>query len=485
MKNKKWIILGVILVMYAALALTYCSKQGYWHDEMHTFTNIKGISAYNFKGSFLCEVDKGVNAYVYKEKLGKSSFIDGFYTAILHEGHPPIYYITLKIWAICFGYSELSLRGFSVFCGVLSFIVFFKILLLYCKNSYTRWLTVSLMIFNPFLFYYFSEARMYALAFLLSNVCFYFYLRYIKQEEHKNLNFILFCISSAALFYTHYYGIFFYITLLFWMYAKNGFSHNFLRYFIPFILFAPWIFMVHAQLAFREVHWTDGAVSLLRSIEGYGQGIIKLLISPMSASSGYEVILVNVLIIVPFIFLCIRRKWKKLLIFLSIIIVYFSQIYIFDHLLDHHTILVPRYYIFILIILYWIIAKSFSSIPKILSTVVVVFYCIVSLGVIEDIFFLRRAPKQMYREVASYIDLQFSPDKTLIIAEPKGPIIWGLSYYLTKNFIIIAAEDFDNTMALKPLYVNEDLGVYYKSRINKKHKKDLEHVPFVGMSIRN
>ena len=485
MKSKRWIILAVILVMYAAVALIYCSKQGYWHDEIHTLTTIKGISAYDSKGSFLYEVDNGVNAFTYKEKLSKSSFNDGFYTAILHEGHPPIYYFTLKIWAVCFGYSEFSLRGFSVFCGVLSFIVLFKILLLYVKNDYIRWQTVSIMISNPFLFYYFSEARMYAFAFLLSSVCLYFYLRHIKLEKHKRLTFILFCVSSTVLFYTHYYGVFFYITLLFWMYIKNGFSRYFLWYLIPFILFAPWTFMVYVQLAFHEVHWTDGAISFLRSIEGYGRGITNLLISPVSEPSGYETILVNVLIIVPFIFLCIKREWKKLLIFFSIITVYFSQIYIFDHLFDHHTILVPRYYIFTLIFLCLVFAESFSSIPKVLSTSIVVFYCIVSLGVIEDIFFLRRAPKQMYREVASHIDLEFSPDKTLIIAEPKGPIIWGLSYYLRKNFIIIAAQDFDNTKDLKPLYVNENLGISSERRINREFRKDLRHVPFVGVSIRH
>jgi hypothetical protein len=52
-----------------------------------------------------------------------------------------------------------------------------------------------------------------------------------------------------------------------------------------------------------------------------------------------------VILTILLVFLFIK-EWKFTLILLSAILIYGLQVYVFDQLIGHHTILVPRYYIF-------------------------------------------------------------------------------------------------------------------------------------------
>jgi uncharacterized membrane protein len=482
-RNSTRILVIIILVVYAVIALIHCNAQGFWHDEIHTLTFLKGISAYDFEGSTLFSVHQEFPIQFCKEKLHQDNFVSNFSIPLFHEGHPPFYFLSLKPWAMLFGYSELSLRSFSLFSGLLSTIVLYRISKENFIGKFVPLAVVLFVIFNPFLFYFFTEARMYAFAFLMAIIVFRYWLKYQKHQTFNSFDFIVFSISSTALLFTHYYGLFFICTLAFWDLITNGVSPKLLRYSVPILLFSPWLIVIIPQLGFHEVHWTDGAFSFFDSLEGFLNNITNLFFSPMSLAKPHEKVLTLFLIVSLIVFS--RRSWRRMVAFILGIFIYFLQLFFIDQVFDHHSIIVPRYYIFILILFFWAMAESIQNIPRVLGYALLASYCIVAGYSTQEIYSSKRAPKQMYRELAGYIETHHDAANTLIVVEPNGPIVWGLAYYLKEDFSIVIARGYNGkTNKKNTIYVDELLGVSYcEGRYNNEEQKKLRLVPFVGVSI--
>lgn len=112
--------------------------------------------------------------------------------------HPPLYYWIIKIWAILFGSTEMSLRMPSVIFGVLT--VYFVYLIAKNLSSKKLGLTSAVIIATSGLHIYYSqEARMYSLACLLVTMSVYFFI--------KN-KWSIFAICLLALGLTDYVSLF-------------------------------------------------------------------------------------------------------------------------------------------------------------------------------------------------------------------------------------------------------------------------------------
>ena len=61
-------------------------------------------------------------------------------------------------------------------------------------------------------------------------------------------------------------------------------------------------------------------------------------------------------------------------------------------------------------------------------------YLLISGYVIYKVYIIERSPKQMFREVAGYLDGKFDSKRRILIIEPEGPMIFGVAYYLQNNF---------------------------------------------------
>lgn len=475
--------LALILLLYAYVGVTHSSHQGFWHDEIYTLTFLKGFSVYDFEGSIWSEVDTTFDVQYCKNLLIEDHFVSNFSKQILHEGQPPFYFILLKIWSYCFGSTEVALRSFSLCCGILTFLVFFNLFRRQAKRKYTAWVVLLMLIINPFLFYFFTEARMYALALLLATLSFSFWIKYSEDKKIRSYHFLFFCLSSIGLMYTHYYGAFFLSSLAFYELIKNGFQKTIFNHAISILCFLPWGIVIKQQLKFHDVHWTDGIVSFGDSISGYFKGITHLLISPIANPSLSEQLIILALITLVFSIL-VADNWKFAALILIVIGGYGIQIYLFDQLVDHHTILVPRYYSFAIIFIYWAFFKAIDTSLKVLSLSVATIYCIISSIVLIQIYKLDRAPKQMFRELAGYVDLQIESDDKVLVFEPKGPVVIGVAYYLKKNFKITFAENPSIQLPTSAVYIDEMLGV--PNRENKYHTKQQENlnlIPFVGVFL--
>lgn len=477
------ISLAATLILYVLFGLSYSQKQGFWHDEIYTLTFLKGMSIYSFEGSIWSEKDSIYDVAHFKNLFAKDNFYDNFSTQIQHEGHPPLYFILLKFWSYIFGSSEVGLRSFSLFCGILAFLILFNLFKRKSKNNYSAWGVLVILISNPFLFYFNNEARMYALAFLLSILSFSYWLNYQNDKKIKSYSFFCFFLSSVALLYTHYYGLFFLSSLALLELFIYGFKRSIFNHGIALICFLPWSLMIKKQLIFHDVHWTDGIISFSQSTLGYFKGIIHLLISPMSEPLSHEWIILLVIFSIMILFLFLK-EWKFTLVLLSTIIFYGLQLYIFDQLEGHHSILVPRYYIFSLIFVFWGIHKMIDRANRLSSLLIPLTYSFLATNVLFQLYTLDRAPKQMLREVAGFVDNQIDSKSTILVFEPQGPLLIGVAYYLHNNFKLISAHKIHAKSISSAVYIDEMLGLpTLEHKYHYKEQKKLELIPFVGVFL--
>lgn len=105
----------------------------------------------------------------------KMNMVELFTKFLPGDFHPPLYYLTLKLWSGLFGYSEIALRLPSIIFGVLTIYMVYLIgKSLFNKNV---GLVASLFLATSGLHVYYSqEARMYSLATMLVALSIYFFL---------------------------------------------------------------------------------------------------------------------------------------------------------------------------------------------------------------------------------------------------------------------------------------------------------------------
>ena len=477
------ILLAVTLILYLIFGLSYSKKQGFWHDEMYTLSFLKGVSIYNFEGSIWSNQDTIYDVNHFKNLLAEDNFYSNFPIQILHEGHPPLYFVLLKPWSYVFGYSEVALRSFSLCCGLISLLVLFNLFRGKAKQNFTAWLVLIMLIFNPFLFYFFTEARMYALAFLLAVLSFRYWLVYQEDRKIKSFAFLFFCLSSIGLLYTHYYGLFFLSTLALVELLKFGFKRSLLNHGIAFLSLLPWVPAIRKQMSFHDVHWTDGIISFSDSMTGYFKGINHLLVSPIENPLPYETVMMMGILTILLMFLFIKER-KFTLILLSAILIYGLQVYVFDQLVGHHTILAPRYYMFSLIFIYWGFYILIDSSYKVVSYFVPLTYSILTGIVLFQIYQLDRAPKQMFREVAGFVDSHVDSKTRILVFEPEGALMVGVAYYLQNNFKLLSAHKTTVELESSAVFIDEMLGVEYcENKYHLKEQKKLEVIPFVAVNL--
>jgi 4-amino-4-deoxy-L-arabinose transferase-like glycosyltransferase len=116
----------------------------------------------------------------------------------LHDNHPPLYYLSLKLWSDLFGYSEAALRALSVLFGLGTIYLTYKI----GKSFGSRLGVIAavLMTTSQFHIYYSQEARMYMMAAFLGALAFYLFL---KEK------WAFFSLAITLLVFTDYVPIFF------------------------------------------------------------------------------------------------------------------------------------------------------------------------------------------------------------------------------------------------------------------------------------
>src|SRR5215217_2087790 len=142
------------------------------------------------------------------------------------DRNPPLYYLFLHYWMQLFGDSEFSVRLPSALFGVFSVAMLYKVgTLLF--NKWTGLISAFILAISAYQIYYSQEARAYSMMVLLALISFYFFLKLFEGKHYWIL--AGYVLSSTALMYTHYYGLFLvFAQALFVLgfYALRGHKHN-------------------------------------------------------------------------------------------------------------------------------------------------------------------------------------------------------------------------------------------------------------------
>ncbi len=170
--------------------------------------------------------------------IGRS--VSGVLQGTAHDVHPPLYYLILKLWAALFGHSIVTLRVFSVLCGMLSVFVALKLVRRLFGARAALW-TVPFVVLAPFLLRYNIEARMYALASLIGISATYVLVVAMERWRAKQPSrwlWIWYAVLVAAGVYTLYYTALIWIAHFLWCLLSTSKKDRNLKRLIR----APWLF---------------------------------------------------------------------------------------------------------------------------------------------------------------------------------------------------------------------------------------------------
>ena len=209
--NKQFVLIAIFAILLRIIAV----NQSLWLDEATTAKVIQQFS-----------VTEIVN------KFAPGDF------------HPPIYYLSMKLWGGIFGTSEVALRAPSIiFSMIAGWIVFLL---------GGVW-AAALFLFNPLVVYYSQEARMYMMATFLLTAAFYFF---------KNKKWPLFGLSLVLSFYTFYGSIFFAAAFFLYLLYQKKYRELFLSgsvFFLGVLAISPLLFkqLANSKIALATVaNWS-------------------------------------------------------------------------------------------------------------------------------------------------------------------------------------------------------------------------------------
>ena len=130
--------------------------------------------------------------------IASTPFNSGFWHEVLHQCHMPLYYLYLKF----FGDTELFLRLSSVLPNLFAIYIMYTIGKLHNKSMATCLGLITAC--TSFLVYYSQEVRFYSLLFLFSSLMLLFVIKYLKENNRKNL--FGYIISAILVLLTHTIG---------------------------------------------------------------------------------------------------------------------------------------------------------------------------------------------------------------------------------------------------------------------------------------
>ena len=423
------------------LRVGFLEAQGLWHDEFYTAGIVAGYDLYLFDGSDMRSEESARHAGFYQEKFRENKFLENWGRNIIHEGHPPTYYLASWAWTSLFSRSPLALRGFSALCSVLLLGVLVAAAIE--LNGRNGGLHMALLASaSPFLCYFAGEARSYSLALLLVAITVWITVRWVQRPDASWATFLGFGAFGALSLYTHYYAapavlILSSIVILFA--PRPSAARKILWTALPFLSFLPWLPVLYKQTKAHSGHWTEVSLPLLDSIGAALSTLASLLANPIAAADIFEIGATALVLLISAAGLSLRRAPRpRILMFtgLASVVAFLAIVMTIDLITDHHTIAIPRYSFALVPFVLLLIASGICELRSYslaISAAIALAGFLISLQLVSG----ERLPRQMLREAATYLSQESEPTD-LILVSPAGPTSAGLSYYLPPGTIVAA-----------------------------------------------
>jgi mannosyltransferase len=171
----RWWQLAIVVVLLAAVALRFLAASPLWLDEAQS-VDIANRS------------------------------LPHLFTALRHDGSPPLYYLLLHWWIDAFGTSSVAVRSLSGVAAVLSIPVAGLVARTWRARVGSPWPFMLLVATSPFAVRYATETRMYALELLLVLLALLCFERLWAVGGWRWG--VAATVVTAALVLTHYWALF-------------------------------------------------------------------------------------------------------------------------------------------------------------------------------------------------------------------------------------------------------------------------------------
>lgn len=174
--------LTVVMLMAFAFGANGLNTEPIWADELYSLTNM-GVFRPPYSPQ---EIVNSINTY--------------------SSDHVPLYYMLGSLWAQVVGWTQVSMRMFSVLCGVLMIAWLYRLsAAVFCRR--TGLIAALLMTTSAYVTLFFHDIRMYTMLLLLFAIHAWLYWRLAHMRRDSRLYWFAFFASAVALLYTHVFSL--------------------------------------------------------------------------------------------------------------------------------------------------------------------------------------------------------------------------------------------------------------------------------------
>lgn len=349
------------------------------------------------------------------------SFWDIWSLTVTVEPNPPLFH-WIEYFMLSFGNSEFVLRFIPALAGTITIpVMYFMGKEFIDENGGI--ISAALFAISPFLILYSQEARAYSLLLLFIALGILFYLRAMKNSESKD--WILFAIFMSLAFWTHFYTAIVLLGLIIYT-LYIAFKNNSCVFYIK-KLFVPAIIMFISILPL-------GIMSIpviLKSKSGgptFGVQGINVVIDTLIQLTGYNLLITYVMML---LFICgtvtlfIKERDKCIFILWILALTFAASV-----LLSFKIPMVPRYLIFLEIMIVLGIAASYKILYTLTKQKSVVYVIILMIAILNTPIlttYYSGYTKDDWRGFSQTLSSTTQPGDSIIIVP--GYIYQPLNYY--------------------------------------------------------
>lgn len=322
---------------------------------------------------------------------------------VARDTSPPLFYLSLHTWMKFFGINEAAIRVHSfLYLLLLVYVVYLIGKALFDKK--TGIIAAALTFFNPFLFQYGFEGRMYSILAFYSTLSMYFFI------TKKKVPFIL---ATAAALYSHHFSIFiiFVQLALSWPELRKNFGKTIQPFLIIGLLYLPWLYPLYYQTSLVESGFWLGKPGLKELYH-----LLRNFLVGINTHSSQRVVFVLSLLV-----LAIRRWSKKDLPLLAWFILPVFLTFVVSHAKE--SIFFDRYMLFIIPALTLLLASRRRR-------VIYPFLAILIFGLASMSFYYFTHPtKRPFRQLANFVKIVKNSNDGLINWTGNAHHLFESKYY--------------------------------------------------------
>lgn len=410
-------------------------------------------------------------------KLLSYSWSDMMHIIMTEDGHPPLFYILLRLWMFGTDYHNILLARLFSLTWILLLAALGPTAVKRLAGEKVGFLYTFIIFFAPASFFLSPYIRMYSMGVFFALASMLYSL--LVFNENKKSDWVKFFIFSILGMYSHYlitlsisitYAILFFRLILKYKKWNPIFIRFFTCAFLTAILFFPWFLIFLNQANHMYNDWYPTTTSTLNSLAlllyqshhlvKYNTVLDVPLVSFLNAPQFFLIILFLIACFTP------QSKCKKdfLYIFLNVILLYLIAFGISFIL---RPILARLYIVFLLPPLYLIVAYMLGQEKKYLIAFLL-FFIPAALLTYQRQYQTMFAPT--YQVIQYDIRQNIPPDSTIICTTIEPCYI--LSFYLPEyKFLYVPLK--------KQLVALTD--VFYKN--HEKYKKELMNHPIFTLYL--